>query len=62
MPKELGMVNGDVVDIQPFAGMLLACTHCETETDAYRKSSDPKSVCRCGECGRKHSTDALEVA
>ena len=31
-------------------------------TKATRKPDDPPSVCRCAKCGKKHSTDSLEVA
>jgi len=50
-----------LVDV--FAGMYLRCTRCPpgTRPDAVRKKGDPESVCRCRRCGKKHSTDNLEV-
>lgn len=73
MSKQVDMVNGEVVDISdnPFAGMQLRCTRChggESEspggalTDPTRKADDPKTVVRCAECGKRHSTDSLELA
>ncbi|MFW5896309.1 MAG: hypothetical protein ACOCUA_02885 [archaeon] len=47
--------------IDPFLGMRLRCVRCREQTEAYRESDDPPSVCRCGECGKRHSTDSLEV-
>ena len=47
----------------PFAGMYLRCTRCPpgARPGAYRKDGDPEGVCRCDRCGKKHSTDNLEV-
>jgi len=50
------------MDVDPFAGMALRCTRCRELTDAYREDDDPKTVCRCEDCGKKHSTHSLEVA
>lgn len=51
-----------MTDINPFAGMRLRCTNCRPKRPtAYRKPDDPTSVCRCSDCGKKHSTDSLEV-
>ncbi|WP_156184043.1 hypothetical protein [Halostagnicola sp. A56] len=49
----------------PFAGMRLRCTYCRPHPPkgpkAFRKPDDPETVCRCQRCGKKHSTDSLEV-
>jgi len=63
--RELEMQNGRVADARdpnPFDGMALDCSACETRREAFQKAGDPENVCRCTECGKKHSTDALEVA
>lgn len=49
-------------DVNPFAGMRLRCTRCfPKRTYAFRKPADPETVCRCRRCGKRHSTDSLEV-
>jgi NAD-dependent SIR2 family protein deacetylase len=58
MGKQLRMDNGDVADA--FAGMALRCTGCDTLTEPTRREDDPKSVVRCAECGKRHSTASLE--
>jgi len=40
-------------------GLRLNCRRCASFTHAGRKPDDPKSVVRCGECGKKHSTDSI---
>lgn len=61
--KEVRMKNGEVVNADgdpSIAGMKLRCTRCEDTTDPTRKDGDPKTVVRCAECGKRHSTQSLE--
>lgn len=37
----------------------LNCTSCGLFRQFSRKRDDPKSVVRCDECGKRHSTDSL---
>lgn len=66
------MQNGEVLDAGEIvtAGMKLRCTRChggEDEspggalTEPTRGDDDPKTVVRCAECGKRHSTNSLEV-
>lgn len=48
-------------EVDPFAGMRLRCTRCSSRQEAYRKPDDPSTVCRCRRCGKRHSTDSLEM-
>jgi len=67
MPKELTMHNGEVVAPD---NLRLRCSECRGGTDEARggaltryvdRDSDPDSVVRCADCGKKHSTDSLEA-
>lgn len=50
------------MSVDAFAGMRLNCVDCAPrKTKATRKPGDPMTVCRCVRCGKKHSTDSLEV-
>jgi len=57
----------DVVDLgrQPSLGFhtKLKCSACRPfYTRPVRKRSDPKTVVRCAQCGKKHSKDSMEVS
>jgi len=52
---KLTMHNGEIIT----AGMVLDCSDCPDTTDPDRKRDDPKTVVRCAECGKRHSTDSL---
>lgn len=35
------------------------CNECGAFTEYTRNNDDPKSVVRCGDCGKRHSTDSV---
>lgn len=37
----------------------LNCHKCGAFTEYERRKNDPKTVVRCGGCGKKHSTDSI---
>jgi ribosomal protein L44E len=39
----------------------LSCTDCPGLTPPAREHTDPDSVVRCHDCGKKHSRDSLRV-
>jgi NAD-dependent SIR2 family protein deacetylase len=40
----------------------LRCVDCRPHlTTPVRYRDDPETICRCAQCGKRHSTDSLEV-
>lgn len=39
--------------------LALNCHRCGEFTEPHRKRDDPKTVMRCGGCGKKHSEDSV---
>lgn len=37
----------------------LNCNDCGSFTEYDRRTDDPKTVVRCGECGKRHSSDSV---
>ena len=41
--------------------IVLPCKRCGKTGSPMRRRDDPKTVVRCGACGKRHSTEALAV-
>jgi uncharacterized Zn finger protein len=39
--------------------LLLNCNRCGDFVEYEAKKDDPKTVVRCGECGKRHSIDSI---